>query len=92
MELRISRVTTGFVDQELRIRGWNHEIQEAPGLSDGERLRKEMAQQSIGVLVRAALPRTAGVSEGHRNASRDLELRVGLHLLAAVPGVGRRIQ
>src|SRR6516162_4777957 len=44
------------------------------------------AQETVGVLVAAALPGAARVAEEHRDTSRDGEPRVRGHLLALVPG------
>src|SRR4051794_17999391 len=49
-------------------------------------LRKVLAQQPIGVLVRAALPRTVGIAEVDRHASLDPELGVLAHLCPLIPG------
>jgi hypothetical protein len=45
-----------------------------------------LAQESVGVLVAAALPGAARVAEEHRDTSGDHEARVGGHLFALVPG------
>ena len=47
-----------------------------------------LAQQAVGVLVRAALPRTAGVAEEDVQPSVDTQLGVLRHLRALVPGQG----
>ena len=47
-----------------------------------------LAQQAGGVLVRAALPRTAGVAEEDVQPSVDTQLGVLRHLRALVPGQG----
>ena len=49
---------------------------------------KELAEQPIGVLVGAALPRRVRVAEVDLDAGVDLDLLVAGHLLAAVPGEG----
>src|SRR4051794_10519437 len=51
-------------------------------------LREVLAQQAVGVLVRAALPGAVRISEEHREAGLDRELGVLRQLLAAVPGDG----
>src|SRR5205807_10230064 len=45
-----------------------------------------LAQQPVGVLVRSALPRTAGIAEVDLDAAIDRELGVLEHLLPLVPG------
>src|SRR5918997_7112032 len=56
-------------------------------LGDGEAgLSGEvLAQQAVGVLVAAALPRATRVTEVHAEGAVDAELRVLGHLLALVP-------
>jgi len=49
---------------------------------------KELAEQPIGVLVGAALPRGERVAEVDLDTGGDLDLLVAGHLLAAVPGEG----
>src|SRR4051794_23804846 len=49
-------------------------------------LWKVLAQQPVGVLVRAALPRPVGIAEGARHASLDPELGVLGHLRSLIPG------
>src|SRR3954469_12926126 len=49
-------------------------------------LWKVLAQQPIGVLVRAALPRTVGIAEVDRHACLDPELGVLGHLRSLIPG------
>ena len=51
-------------------------------------LGKVLAQESIGVLVGAALPRTARVGEVDRDAGLDFEGCMLRELLAPVPGQG----
>src|SRR5450755_1146734 len=49
-------------------------------------LGEVLAQQPVGVLVRSALPRTAGIAEVDLDAAVDRERGVLEHLLALVPG------
>src|SRR5262249_9527720 len=49
-------------------------------------LREVLAQESVGVLVRSALPRAVRVTEVDRQPSIDAELRVLSHLGPLVPG------
>src|SRR4051812_37867398 len=49
-------------------------------------LWKVLAQQPVGVLVRAALPRTVGIAEVDRHASLDPELGVLGHFRSLIPG------
>src|SRR4051794_40619441 len=48
-------------------------------------LWKVLAQQPIGVLVRAALPGAVGIAEGDRHASLDPELGVLGHFRSLIP-------
>src|SRR3954462_7289210 len=49
-------------------------------------LWKVLPQQPVGVLVRAALPRTVGIAEVDRHASLDPELGVLGHFRSLIPG------
>src|SRR3954467_11568427 len=49
-------------------------------------LWKVLPQQPVGVLVRAALPRTVGIAEVDRHARLDPELGVLGHLRSLIPG------
>src|SRR3954454_20180791 len=49
-------------------------------------LWKVLAQQPVGVLVRAALPRAVGIAEVDRHASLDPELGVLGHFRSLIPG------
>src|SRR3954447_18305495 len=49
-------------------------------------LWKVLAQQPVGVLVRAALPGAVGIAEVDLNACVDLQARVLAHLGALIPG------
>ena len=49
-------------------------------------LGEVLAQQSVGVLVHAALPGAVGIREEHVKARVDLQLGVLGEFLAAVPG------
>src|SRR4051794_25682230 len=55
-------------------------------VSEAGLARQVLAQETVGVLVRAALPRAARIAEEHRHATRDSETRVRGHLLALIPG------
>ena len=50
--------------------------------------REILAQQAVGVLVAAALPRTAWIAEIDLHVGGDGEVLVVSHLLAAIPGQG----
>ena len=51
-------------------------------------LREVLAQQAVGVLVAAALPRTAWIAEVDLHVGGNGEALVVSHLLAAIPGQG----
>ena len=51
-------------------------------------LREVLAQEAVGVLVAAPLPRAVGVAEVDLDAGVDGEACVLGHLLAAIPGEG----
>src|SRR5262249_34747158 len=50
--------------------------------------REILSQQAVGVLVAAALPRTAWIAEIDLHVGGDGEVLVVSHLLASIPGQG----
>jgi hypothetical protein len=54
-------------------------------------LREVLPEESVGVLVAAALPGAVGIAEEHRDAGGLAELLVARHLDAAVPGRMSRV-
>ena len=61
---------------------------EVPGIKDREvgAAGHVLAQQTVGVLVGAALPWAVGIAEVNLDAGVDREVHVSVHLLSLVPG------